>query len=70
MVINAYALSGDPMLDCFGLQRSVRQLFARGAGSANFLVTGDERDPFGLNPYKGAKIITVRDFFTLYRRLP
>jgi hypothetical protein len=39
------------------------------AGSADFLVTGDRRDLLGLRLYAGCRIITVRDFFTLTRRL-
>jgi hypothetical protein len=40
------------------------------AGAADFLVTGDKRDLLGLKLYEGAKIMTVRDFLTLHRRLP
>ena len=40
------------------------------AGSADFLVTGDKRDLLALKLYKGTKIITVRDFLALHRRLP
>ena len=40
------------------------------AGSADFLVTGDKRDLLGLGVYGGAKIVTVRDFLILQRRLP
>jgi hypothetical protein len=40
------------------------------AGSADFLVTGDKRDLLALKLYEGAKIITVRDFLLLHRRLP
>ncbi len=39
-------------------------------GAANFLVTGDKHDLLGLKLYEGAKIMTVRDFLTLNRRLP
>ncbi len=39
-------------------------------GSADFLVTGDKRDLLGLKLYEGTKIITVREFLTLHRRLP
>jgi predicted nucleic acid-binding protein len=39
-------------------------------GSADFLVTGDKRDLLSLGHYKGTRIMTVRDFLTLYRRLP
>jgi len=39
-------------------------------GTANFLVTGDKRDLLGLKRYEGAKIVTVREFLTLNRRLP
>jgi putative PIN family toxin of toxin-antitoxin system len=40
------------------------------AGSADFLVTGDKRDLLSLTVYKGTRIITVRDFLLMYRRLP
>jgi uncharacterized protein len=40
------------------------------AGAADFLVTGDKRDLLGLKLHEGTKIVTVRDFLTLYRRLP
>ena len=40
------------------------------AGSADFLVTGDKHDLLPLKLYEGARIITVRDFLTLHRRLP
>ena len=40
------------------------------AGSAHFLVTGDKRDLLGLKLHEGTKIVTVRDFLTLHRRLP
>ncbi len=40
------------------------------AGSADFLVTGDKRDLLALKLYEGTKIITVRDFLILHRRLP
>ena len=40
------------------------------AGSADFLVTGDKHDLLALKLYEGTKIITVRDFLTLHRRLP
>ncbi len=46
-------------------------LLAMGAaGGAQFLVTGDKRDLLGLKLYAGMRIITVRDFLTLHRRLP
>lgn len=40
------------------------------AGAADFLVTGDKRDLLGLKLHEGTKIVTVRDFLTLHRRLP
>ena len=40
------------------------------AGAADFLLTGDKRDLLGLKLFEGTKIITVRDFLTLQRRLP
>jgi putative PIN family toxin of toxin-antitoxin system len=41
-----------------------------GAGSADFLVTGDKRDLLNLDPYKRTRVVTVRDFLTQHRRLP
>lgn len=40
------------------------------AGAADFLVTGDKRDLLALRLYEGTKIITVRDFLVVHRRLP
>jgi uncharacterized protein len=40
------------------------------AGAADFLVTGDKRDILPLGRYAGAKIVTVRQFLILGRRLP
>ena len=40
------------------------------AGAADFLVTGDKHDLLGLKLYEGTRIVTVRDFLTLNRRLP
>jgi uncharacterized protein len=40
------------------------------AGAADFLVTGDKRDILPLGRYAGAKIVTVRQFLILSRRLP
>jgi putative PIN family toxin of toxin-antitoxin system len=39
-------------------------------GSADFLVIGAKRDLLGLKLYEGIRIITVRDFLILNRRLP
>ena len=39
-------------------------------GSADFLVTGDKRDLLALKLFEGTKIITVRDFLILHRRMP
>lgn len=40
------------------------------AGSADFLVTGDKRDLLGFGLHGGTKIVTVREFLGLHRRLP
>jgi uncharacterized protein len=40
------------------------------AGAADFLVTGDKRDLLGLKLYEGTRILTVREFLTLNRRMP
>jgi len=55
-----------------GLCRSCHNylLALASAGAADFLVTGDKRDLIGLKLYEGTKIVTVRDFLILQRRLP
>lgn len=40
------------------------------AGRADFLVTGDKRDLLALRSHEGARILMVRDFLTMHRRLP
>lgn len=40
------------------------------AGAADFLVTGDKHDLLDLRLYEGCKIITVRGFLALHKRLP
>jgi putative PIN family toxin of toxin-antitoxin system len=40
------------------------------SGSADFLITGDKRDLLSLRLFEGTKIITVRDFLVLHRRMP
>ncbi len=40
------------------------------AGAADFLVTGDKRDVLALKLFEGTKIITVRAFLVLHRRMP
>ena len=40
------------------------------AGQADLLITGDQRDLLGITRDKGTRIVTVRDFLTLNRRLP
>ena len=40
------------------------------AGAADFLVTGDKRDLLAIGRFQGTRIVTVRDFLTLRRRLP
>lgn len=39
-------------------------------GAADFLVTGDKRDLLTLRLFEGTKILTVRDFLVLHRRMP
>ena len=39
-------------------------------GSADFLVTGDKRDLLILKLFEGTKIVTVREFLTMHKRLP
>ena len=40
------------------------------AGSADFLVTGDKRDLLGLRVHERTRVVTVRDFLILSKRLP
>ena len=40
------------------------------AGAADFLVTGDKRDLLNLKLYEGTRILTVRDFLLMHRRMP
>jgi len=40
------------------------------AGDAEFLVTGDKRDLLARVHYERTRIIKVRDFLTLMKRLP
>lgn len=40
------------------------------AGHADFLVTGDKRDLLGLKNHEGTRIVTVRDFLVMNKRLP
>jgi len=40
------------------------------SGSADFLITGDKRDLLALRLFEGTKIITVRAFLVLHRRMP
>lgn len=40
------------------------------AGAADFLLTGDKRDVLGLKLFEGTKIISVRDFLVMHRRMP
>jgi len=39
-------------------------------GAADFLLTGDKRDLLGLKLFQGVKIVTVREFLAMHRRLP
>ena len=40
------------------------------AGGADFLITGDKVDLLSLKLYEGTKILSVRDFLELHRRVP
>jgi uncharacterized protein len=40
------------------------------AGGADFLVTGDKHDLLGLKLHEGTRILTVREFLAMHRRLP
>ena len=40
------------------------------AGAADFLVTGDKRDLLAIARHAGTRIMSVRDFLALHRRLP
>lgn len=41
-----------------------------GAGAADFVVTGDKRDLLGLRLYEGIRIVAVREFLEMNKRLP
>jgi putative PIN family toxin of toxin-antitoxin system len=46
-------------------------LLAMGAaGAADFVVTGDKRDLLGLRLYEGIRIVAVREFLEMNKRLP
>jgi len=40
------------------------------AGRADFLLTGDKRDLLALRNHQSTRILTVRDFLEMHRRLP
>ncbi len=40
------------------------------AGRADFLITGDKRDLLGLKVHEGTRIMMVRGFLAMSRRLP
>ena len=40
------------------------------AGAADFVVTGDKRDLLGLMLYEGIRIVAVREFLEMNKRLP
>jgi hypothetical protein len=40
------------------------------AGAGDFLITGDKGDLLALRLFEGTKILTVREFLVLHRRLP
>ncbi len=40
------------------------------AGAADFLVTGDKRDLLDIRLYEGSRLLSVRDFLTLNKRMP
>jgi uncharacterized protein len=40
------------------------------AGAADFVVTGDKRDLLSLRLYEGVRIVAVREFLEMNRRLP
>jgi len=40
------------------------------AGAADFLVTGDKAHVLSLKSYERTKILSVREFLTLHKRLP
>ena len=40
------------------------------AGAADFLVTGDKRDLLGLARHEGTRVVSVRPFLEMIRRLP
>ena len=52
------------------LINELRDMAIAAAGSADFLVTGDKRDVLALGLFQNTKIVTVRDFLAMHRRLP
>jgi hypothetical protein len=40
------------------------------AAAADFIVTGDKRDLLSLGLYEGIRIVAVRDFLAMHKRLP
>ena len=40
------------------------------AGTADFVVTGDKRDVLALRVFAGARILSVREFLQMHRRVP
>jgi putative PIN family toxin of toxin-antitoxin system len=66
----AIMVTGPPVVDVSADPYDNDLLAMASAGSADFLLTGDKRDLLGLKLFEGAKIVTVRDFLVLHRRLP
>ncbi len=40
------------------------------AGAADFIVSGDKRDLLSLGLYEGVKIVAIREFLAMHKRLP
>ena len=63
-------MTGLPTVDVCADPYDNYLLAMAAAGAADFLVTGDKRDLLEIKLYQGTRILTVRDFLTLNRRLP
>lgn len=66
----AITVTGLPTVDVCADPYDNYLLAMAAAGAADFLVTGDKRDLLEIKLYQGTRILTVRDFLTLNRRLP
>jgi putative PIN family toxin of toxin-antitoxin system len=66
----AILLTGLPVVTASPDPHDNYLLAMAASGGADFLVTADKRDLLALKLFEGTKIITVRDFLVLHRRMP